>query len=299
MTKGGEAHKIRDKYAGEVLPITKRKKRLICAGVLAAAVVGLAAGLDSRLTVPHYRIESEKLSGSVRVALITDLHCCDYGPAQRDLLDAVAAEAPDLVLLGGDIVDDDPSLPVENAYTVVRALAEQYPTYYVTGNHEFWSGRVEKIRENMADCGAVVLAGNWEDVALNGQKLRICGVDDPAVGAAAWTEQLAEVGAAADGSRFTILVTHRPERVEEYIRYGFDLTVAGHAHGGQWRVPGLINGLLAPNQGLFPKYAGGRYDLGKQVMVVSRGLARESTRIPRLFNRPELVVLDLASGEDG
>lgn len=276
-----------------MLPITKRKKRLICAGAAAAALLGLAAGLDSRLTVPHYQIESEKLSGAVRVALITDLHCCDYGQGQRDLLDAVAAENPDLVLLGGDIVDDDPSLPVENAYTVVKALAEQYPTYYVTGNHEFWSGQVEEIKENMTACGAAVLAGAWEDVTINGQNLRICGVDDPAVGMLDWKTQLTRVGEAADGSRFTILVTHRPERVEEYIQYNFDLTVAGHAHGGQWRLPGLINGLLAPNQGLFPKYAGGLYDLNGQTMVVSRGLARESTRIPRIFNRPELVVLEL------
>ena len=269
-----------------MLPITKRKKRLICAGVLAAAVVGLAAGLDSRLTVPHYRIESEKLSGSVRVALITDLHCCNYGPAQRDLLDAVAAEAPDLVLLGGDIVDDDPSLPVENAYTVVRALAEQYPTYYVTGNHEFWSGRAEKIRENMAACGAAGAGG--ELGGRGGQRpvaahLR-CG--RPGGGRGGVDRAAGRVGAAADGSRFTILLTHRPERVEAYMRYGFDLTVAGHAHGGQWRVPGLINGLLAPNQGLFPKYAGGLYRLGGQTMVVSRGLARESTRIPACSTGP-------------
>ena len=152
---------------------------------------------------------------------------------------------------------------------------------------------MEEIKENMTACGAVVLSGAWEDVTINGQNLRICGVDDPAVGTLEWKTQLTRVGEAADGSRFTILVTHRPERVEEYIQYNFDLTVAGHAHGGQWRLPGLINGLLAPNQGLFPKYAGGFYDLNGQTMVVSRGLARESTRIPRFFNRPELVVLEL------
>ena len=284
---------VREINTREVLPITKRKKRLIWAGAAAAALVGLAAGLDSRLTAPHYQIESKKLSGTVRVALITDLHSCNYGAGQLELLDAVAAEQPDLVLLGGDIVDDDPGLPAENAYTVVRTLAEQYSTYYVTGNHEFWSGQAEEIKENMASCGAAVLAGTWEDVAVNGQSLRICGVDDPAAGEAVWTEQLDRVGEAADTSRFTILLTHRPERVEAYMQYDFDLTAAGHAHGGQWRVPGLINGLLAPNQGLFPKYAGGLYRLGGQTMVVSRGLARESTRIPRLFNRPELVVLEL------
>ena len=100
--------------------------------------------------------------------------------------------------------------------------------------------------------------------------------------------------AAQDGETFSILLTHRPERVEDYTGRGFDLVLAGHAHGGQWRLPGLINGLIAPNQGLFPRYAGGRYALdGDTTMIVSRGLARESTRIPRLFNRPELVVVDI------
>ena len=73
--------------------------------------------------------------------------------------------------------------------------------------------------------------------------------------------------------------------------------LAGHAHGGQWRVPGLINGLFAPNQGWFPDYAGGQYEKNGAVMIVSRGLARESTRLPRFYNRPELVIIDLAAGE--
>ena len=79
----------------------------------------------------------------------------------------------------------------------------------------------------------------------------------------------------------------------DYAGSGFDLVLAGHAHGGQWRLPGLINGVLAPNQGFFPSYAGGRYELGNTTLIVSRGLARESTRVPRLFNRPELVVVDV------
>ena len=73
----------------------------------------------------------------------------------------------------------------------------------------------------------------------------------------------------------------------------FDLVVSGHAHGGQWRLPGLINGIYAPHQGLFPSYAGGRYDLGTTTLIVSRGLARESTPVPRIFNRPELVIVEI------
>ncbi len=71
------------------------------------------------------------------------------------------------------------------------------------------------------------------------------------------------------------------------------MVLSGHAHGGQWRIPFLLNGLYAPNQGLFPKYAGGRYDYENGTLIVSRGLARESTPMPRIFNRPELVIVDI------
>ena len=274
--------------------MTKKTKRTLALGLAAAAGVALLAGLDARLAVRTYTIESERVSGPVRLAVLTDLHACAYGEGQRNLLDAVAAQSPDLVLLCGDIVDDDPRMPEERALVTVEALAEVWPVYYVTGNHEFWTGRVEEVKDLLRAHGAVVLEGESVTVTAAGQILRIGGIDDPYVGEDVWREQLGAVTAAQDGAHVSVLLTHRPERVENYAGRGFDLVLAGHAHGGQWRLPGLINGLIAPNQGLFPRYAGGRYDLGEGTdMIVSRGLARESTRIPRLYNRPELVVVDV------
>ena len=79
-----------------------------------------------------------------------------------------------------------------------------------------------------------------------------------------------------------------------YAAAGFDLVVSGHAHGGQVRIPGLINGLCAPNQGWFPDYAGGEYCAGETTMIVSRGLSTQAQmHVPRLFNRPELVIITL------
>ena len=138
-----------------------------------------------------------------------------------------------------------------------------------------------------------MLEGACVPVAVDGQTIQLCGVDDPAAGEAVWRAQLARAAAQADPDLFTILLTHRPERVEAYRGRGFDLILAGHAHGGQWRLPGVVNGLLAPDQGLFPPYAGGRYELEGGTLIVSRGLARESTRVPRVFNRPELVIIDV------
>ncbi|WP_295629451.1 metallophosphoesterase [uncultured Intestinimonas sp.] len=272
----------------------KQKKRwIILAAACAAAAVTAAAGLDQELVTRTYSISTEKLSQPIRLALLTDLHSCAYGPGQRDLLDAVDAAHPDLVLLGGDILDDDPTLDAENAWTVLRTLGEAYPTFYVTGNHEFWSGRAEDWKEQITTLGVTVLEGDCATVVLQGQPLNLCGVDDPAAGEAVWEAQLQRAAGAADPAYFTILLSHRPERVEDYQGKGFDLVLAGHAHGGQWRIPGVLNGLLAPDQGLLPAYAGGLYALEDTTLVVSRGLARESTRVPRLFNPPELVILDV------
>ena len=92
---------------------------------------------------------------------------------------------------------------------------------------------------------------------------------------------------------FGTVSAQRCESLGDYAALGFDLVLCGHAHGGQWRIPGLVNGVYAPNQGILPPYAGGRYDAGGTTMIVSRGLARETTAVPRIWNRPELVVAEL------
>lgn len=262
-----------------------RRRRLLL-GCLAAAVVLLLLALDNRLAVRRYTVESDKVTKPIRLAILSDLHSCAYGAGQRELLDAVAAEAPDLVLLPGDIVDD--VLPEDNAWTVLAALAESWPCCYVTGNHEWWSGQAERICRDMEALGIHVLRGGSVEITVKGQTLTVFGIDDPDSG----EDQLPAVLAGA-GEGYAILLAHRPERIGSYLPGPFDLIVSGHAHGGQWRIPGLLNGLYAPNQGFFPRYAGGRYDFGDQVFLVSRGLARESTRIPRLFNPPELVAAEI------
>lgn len=140
--------------------------------------------------------------------------------------------------------------------------------------------------------------GECRSVLIQGQRVELCGVDDPKCGGSMWSDQLSAAAKAADPDCLAVLLSHRPERVEDYLAYDFDLVLSGHAHGGQWRLPGLVNGLLAPDQGFFPAYAGGLYRLDENTdLVVSRGLARESTRVPRIFNPPELVIIDVTPAE--
>lgn len=271
------------------------KKGLLIA--LAVLLLGTAAlflvGTTADMVTVTYEVESAEVDTPIRLVLVTDLHSCDYGENQEDLLDAIAAQHPDGILLGGDIIDDD--IPREKGELFVIEVSRTYPTYYISGNHEFRTEDIDGIKGFLRSAGATVLEGDCIPLTVDGQTIQICGVDDPeGVGQAAMNRQLTQAAAQADPALFTILLSHRPELIHQYRSYStFDLILSGHAHGGQWRIPGLLNGLLAPNQGFFPKYAGGRYDFSDCTFLVSRGLARESTSIPRLFNSPELVIIDI------
>ena len=283
----------------------KTKVRLL---LLAIFLCLILPGFFNPLQVVHESIQAKNVSSSIRIALVTDLHSCAYGEDQRELLEAIDQEAPDLVLLGGDIFDHQ--MPNDRTVAFLKGMQGKYPCYYVTGNHEYWSGK-EGFAKKMAildSYGVIRLGGEMDTIEIKGTQLNLCGVDDPYAwanngypienGDGSYREQVARVADLAANGHFTILLAHRPELFGFYSQFGFDLVLSGHAHGGQWRIPGILNGVYAPNQGLFPAYAGGRYEQDGTVMIVSRGLARESTRVPRFYNRPELVIVDLVGVQE-
>lgn len=273
------------------------KKHILIATITIIIVLALLA-FDVRLKIVQYTITSEKIKKPMRIALVTDLHSCKYGAGQKTLIDAVDREKPDMILLGGDIFDDE--IPDDNTKIFLSAIAKKYPCYYVTGNHEYWSMRVNEMLDWLRAHGIEDIGGKTIQTNINGNEICLSGLNDP--DEARYTGEgdgmKAELGRAMnerDDTAFTMLLTHRPSFVNLYKDAGFDLVLAGHAHGGQWRIPGILNGVFAPDEGFFPKYAGGFYhfDNGGE-MIVSRGLARESTRVPRIFNRPELVIINIS-----
>ena len=279
--------------------LRKRWKIWLAAGAVLAALAVWA--LWTGLAVRTYTLETAKLDQPVRLLLLTDLHSTVHGREQQALIDLVRAQAPDAVLLAGDIADDE--VPHRGTELLLEAVAGKYPCFYVTGNHEFWAEGTEEILEMFRRYGVTVLAGTWSDLTVRGQTIRIFGVDDPegfeaAPGEAVpagWLEQWETCRSGLEEGTFSVLLSHRPELTEHYRGSGFDLVVSGHAHGGQVRIPLLLNGLYAPNQGFFPQYAGGLYDLDGTALAVSRGLS--ISRLPRVFNPPEAVVIDLVPAE--
>ena len=282
----------------KILSLLKNTKVWVLTAAVLLIIFIIFSGMDSRLKIVKYDIKSEKIHSPVHLAVVSDLHSCYYGDGQNELVDMIIQQNPDILLYAGDILDD--KMPDDNAVILLKALQDKYPSYYVTGNHEYWSREPENKIRIMRDYGVKVLQGEWDNISINGQTINICGIDDPDVDRyttpqVPFDEQLKSLKNAADNGGYTILLSHRPELINEYARYPFDLILSGHAHGGQWRVPGIINGIFSPNQGFFPRYAGGRYNKNGMTMIVSRGLAKESTKMPRIYNRPELAIVDLAA----
>jgi len=271
------------------------KKSIIIFASIILTIATLAVAFNTSLKLQYYTINSDKINQTVRIAVITDLHSCKYGKNESVLINAIESQSPDLVFLIGDIFDD--KIPHDNSEALLKGIAHKYPCFYVTGNHEYWSNDINTILQLFKTYNVKILSGTYDTIEVNENKINICGITDPDAtyftDAVSCTEQLKNLENAHQNGYYTILLAHRPEDIENYCNYNFNLVLSGHAHGGQWRIPMLINGIYAPNQGLFPKYAGGKFNINGTNFIVSRGLAKESTRVPRIFNRPELVVIDI------
>lgn len=309
-SKSGDSGIMDGNRIGEGSPVTGRsktnKRRKV--GIIAAALIitGLFillifAAFYSGLTVRTYRVSTDKLDPgqNVRIVLIADLHSCIYGENQEHLVDLIQKQEPDLIALAGDIADENE--PLAGAEMFLANIRGTAPVFYVSGSHECWSRRIEEIKDMVKRHGATVLEHSARTVAVNGARLIICGVDDPDIKLHEgfqydWKREMHDAfDGLADDPGYKILLSHRPELVGIYKEFSFDLVLSGHSHGGQVRIPFFLNGLYAPDQGWFPKYAGGVYRDENMTLIVSRGVSY-NPRLPRIFNPPEVVAIDI-SGE--
>jgi len=278
------------------IKITK-KKAVILLSVAATLAIVLTAVCWQGLSVTHYTVSSDKVESGIRLCVITDHHSSAYGKDQKALVSAIDKESPDVVLIVGDLFDE--GRDTKRAESLLGAIGNKYTCFYTTGNHEYRTGRAEELKTLVRTYGVTVLDGDVIELTVDGQQVNICGIDDlfgfdgPADTAlASFDECLSEVYSEAGDEVLSVLLTHRPQQADLYTKYHFDIVLSGHNHGGQVRIPFTGKGLYTPTDGLFPPYSGGEYQLSEStVMIVSRGLCKNL--IPRVFNPPELVVVDV------
>ena len=231
-----------------------------------------------------------------KIVHISDLHNKMFGDGQIDILNKVRNLAPDIIVVTGDMIDRR-KYDLETAMIFISGAIKTAPVYYVSGNHEAWSGKYPLIKESLIDTGVCILDDTAVELSKGRNTIHIMGLADPAFLTSDYlegtninkiTQQLSHWSTNKD---FKILLSHRPELFELYCENKIDLVFSGHAHGGQIRIP-LIGGLVAPGQGILPKYTSGSYTKDSTTMFVSRGLGNSIFPI-RVFNRPEIVVVTL------
>ena len=275
----------------------KALKTLALTGGILCAV----KGLDNRLEVTHYTVESPEIPedfNNFRILQISDYH----SDAVAGLVNEIKSESPDIIVSTGDLVHDRGSyMP---GVHLCRRLCEIAPVYAVSGNHDVWRTDYDEFDKNLTEIGVNCLHNERIELVKGNSRIGLCGIDDPfSIDANNITDTLlSTVKKIPKYDGFDILLFHRANLFDYIKNSGFDLILSGHMHGGQFRLPNG-KGLVAPKSAwganspmLFPKYVGGYYRHKGTRMIVSRGIGNPMI-IPRLFNRPEIVVINLKHGD--
>lgn len=279
----------------------KRFFIILSAIILAAFAALIIWGIycDNVIAVTNYTEKNNKNNAQLRFVVISDLHNKEYGEKNKDLIELVKKQKPDFIAVCGDMVNkgDESTVKMKE---VLERLAKVAPTYCCVGNHELDNAENFGIdfKKEIDSTGAVLLDNSYVTFTKDGESVLIGGMsdypyyefyskDDDVPERDLWEELVQK-----SKNNYTILLHHQPEYIaEDAKKTDIDLIVCGHTHGGQIRIP-FIGGLFAPNQGFFPKYDRGEFDLDGTKMIVNAGLGN-NIPIPRINNQVEISVIDI------
>ncbi len=257
------------------------------------------------LTVSHFVVTDSKITAPFRLVLISDLHNHQFGSRNIELVARIRDLEPDFIVLDGDILNGD-SKDDEIAVNLVRALSHLTRVYYSYGNHEkaYQKAGHDDLRDHLEEAGAVVLEGQFVDVEVKGNSLRLGGLYEYGFQTSMQKEEeneraLSYLEEYTDTDSYLLMCAHRPESFYcwDYAdTWGIDLVLSGHLHGGQVILPGL-GGLYSSLEGFFPPIDYGQYKLGDSDMIVTRGLGSSLELLPRFNNPPEIALVEVEPEE--
>lgn len=298
-------------------------------GIIAALVAGECVREVRTFRVTRYEVRSGKLRGVKprKAALLSDLHDCEYGKGNIKLLKTLAEEKPDIILISGDMfiekkrtgrdnhassADDTKTgcgvRPVK-AVNFVKALTKIAPVYYANGNHEQhvkentrdFGDTYERYKSELEAAGVIYLENDFANLSWEGRSVRVFGLELPASYYKACRkdsdilEYMKKHLPAADPASFNILIAHNPAHMYGYARWGADLIVSGHLHGGVVRIP-RFRGVISPQGKLFPKFSGEMTKIGDSFGIVSKGIGEHTIKL-RFLNQAEVVMITVAGDE--
>ncbi|MBO7601157.1 MAG: hypothetical protein J6S95_08430 [Lachnospiraceae bacterium] len=257
---------------------------------------------SNRFVVRTYTITTDKISSDKKLMFLSDLHNKDYGHDNRKLLLRIKSLNPDYVLIGGDIMTAYPGADFTPAVKFTKAVHKDFKLIYAEGNHEYRAGLYPDFYGTMHDDYINALKEDGIDISVNThedilddlrvyslsiehkyyRRLKLYPMRDD------YIESL--LGKPSE-DKYNILLAHNPDYFEKYAKWGADLSLGGHVHGGVVRIP-FSKGVISPMWKFFPKYDGGLFNEYGKKLIVSRGLGMHTIHM-RLFNPAEIVMINL------
>lgn len=283
-------------------------KVLLCAiGIFFVYIVIEIAWETHHFKVTRYEVKTNKLGKEMRalkLVFLSDLHNQKYGTNSENLVETIKKEMPDLILIGGDMLIGKKDVSYEPAATFVSQLPAIAPVYYANGNHEQrmheqrerYGDSFEKYRRTLEDAGVVFLMNDTVTIEKEKQQIILTGMELPKkcyqkFKRIALSQEDIETCVGKASQKYQILMAHHPRYAKSYWKWGADLVLSGHLHGGVARIP-FLGAAISPQFQVFPRYSGDYYREGEKGIIVSKGLGVHTIKI-RFWNPAEVIVFTL------
>lgn len=280
--------------------------------VVCLAIVLIISYFENRkLTVTEYQIKDKRVPNAFdgfHIVHLSDLHNAEFGAQNEQLINVINELKPDIIIITGDMIIGKPEQDVSKAVDVMNTLCKVAPVYFSMGNHEL---RVSLYEDTYGDMWKQFLKGISKDVHLlfddktiisrNGDEISLYGLNltpelyKRIIQTPMPNDYLDSLFGTCNPDGYHIFMAHNPDYFKDYVKWGANLTFAGHVHGGLICIP-LLGGVLSPMIHFFPKYDKGLFKEMGQYMILSGGLGNHTFKF-RVNNLPEVVSVTLYTGE--
>lgn len=303
-------------------------KLLIIIYILILFSLIINAFLNKGVYIKKYNLKYKDLPkdfDDYKIVQLTDIHSIKSEEQINQIINKIKKQKPDIICITGDLIDSGNYISQKNAQVekkiitpegltikFIQKLLEITDVYYVYGNHEMMLldfPETNEFKVALEEAGVKILNNKIEFLYKENSKIKLIGLQDPAT---LYKDELYSdlEGTSSEKARkvlqdlyvqdssecFTILLAHRPECFETYVSYNIDLILSGHTHGGMLRLP-FIRGIYAHPQGFFPEYSYGKYKKRNSTMIVGAGIGYSGNIHFRVYNLPEIEVINLIKGE--
>lgn len=284
-------------------------KKLLSAAMLLGAAAAYGCYQNNSIEITRYTVAAD-VERPLRLLCLSDLHGKQFGERNKGLIEKVKSLSPDLIVFPGDTLSAD-CRNFRKTAAALKALCSIAPCFLIAGNHEHRSGRWREISQKFKSAGVTVLENECWSGEINGVAINILGLDEgkaasrldylrAALGTLKHADNREALRKLCMLNGAKIVLSHFPENFAQigkysYSRFGFDLMLSGHAHGGHFRFSNKY-AFFAAGQGFLPKFCQGLYG-NRPKLLVSRGLGNDSP-LPRINNRPEMALITLKRGAD-